>query len=81
MAYDCSFIVVRVQYLCMIRPQHDPSTEAISQINGRRAAAEADDVRKSSSQRHNQDLWDKERGEYIFVQRQAGQKLGLKKQY
>lgn len=35
--------------LGMIGPEHNPSTEAISQVNGSCTAAEADNVRESSS--------------------------------
>lgn len=44
------------RYLGVIGPQYDPSTEAVSHVNGSCTAAEADHVRKCGSERHNQDL-------------------------
>lgn len=52
---------VCICYLGMIGAQHNPPTEAVSQINCCCTAAEADHIRKSSPERHNQDLWGKER--------------------
>lgn len=48
-------------YLGVIRPQHDPATEAVPHVNGGGTAAEADHVGKRSSEGHDQDLSDAER--------------------
>lgn len=64
-------VCVSVHYLGMIRPQDNPSAEAVSQIYGGRAATEADDVREGGSERHNQDLGgktEKGRKRFLFLQ-------------
>lgn len=43
-------------YLDMIGPQHNPSAETISHVNGSCTAAEANHIGKCSSESHNQDL-------------------------
>lgn len=48
-------------HLDVVRSQDDPATEAVAQINDGHAAAEPNDVRKSCSESHNQDLWEEAR--------------------
>jgi len=40
----------------MVWSQHDPSTEAVAQVDDSHAAAEADDVREGHPQRDDEDL-------------------------
>lgn len=43
-------------HLDMIRPQNDPPTEAVAQVDDSHTAAEADDTGEGGPERHNQDL-------------------------
>jgi len=54
----CACVSVCVWYLGVIGPQHNPATEAVSHVNDRRTAGEANHVGKRSRQSHDQDLRD-----------------------
>ena len=49
-------VLSMIKYLGMVRTQHDPATEAITQVYGSYTEAEADYIREGTPQRHNQDL-------------------------
>lgn len=48
-------------HLDMVRSQDDPAAEAVAQIDDGHAAAEPNDVGKSCSECHDQDLWEEAR--------------------
>lgn len=52
----CVCVLSMTKYLGMVRTQHNPATEAITQVYGSYTEAEADYIREGSPQRHNQDL-------------------------
>lgn len=54
-------VVTGNTHLDVIRPQNDPATEAVAQIDDSHAAAEANHTGEGSSQCHDQDLWDAKR--------------------
>lgn len=45
-------------HLDVIRPQNDPATEAVAQIDDSHTAAEANHTGEGCSECHDQDLWE-----------------------
>lgn len=64
----------RKKHLDVVRPQHDPSTEAVAQVDDGHAAAETDDVWEGHPQRNDEDLVGKKLSGLTSILRGGGER-------